>query len=145
MGDALEDVRNTLGATLIGTFLSAVYAFFLSSQRCKCLTLTARRLSGILSLQVAIYFQVYTVDFTRNRVMVRISLLRTRLHASLLLCSIFEANFAQKLTVVHFCLGQFAMVNISVQQEFLDPCSRCGQGFWTAFMSRWLLGPVGHT
>ncbi|TCD66511.1 hypothetical protein EIP91_001287 [Steccherinum ochraceum] len=50
MGE-LGDVRDTLGATLIGAFLSA-------------------GLSGILTLQVIFYFRIYSVDVSRNRIMV---------------------------------------------------------------------------
>ena len=53
----------------------------------------ARRLSGILSLQVAIYFQLYTVDFSRNRMMVRFSLLWNSLHNFSSSTTIVEAHF----------------------------------------------------
>ncbi|KAI0789361.1 hypothetical protein C8Q75DRAFT_765295 [Abortiporus biennis] len=49
--EGVEDVRDSLGATLIGAFMSAV-------------------LSGVLTMQVVVYFRLYSVDFSRNKTMV---------------------------------------------------------------------------
>ncbi|KAH8099875.1 hypothetical protein BXZ70DRAFT_1008849 [Cristinia sonorae] len=63
MGD-VGDVRDTLGATLIGAFLSA-------------------GLSGILSLQVIFYFRIYSLDFSRNRIMVGVLWVLDLLHIAM--------------------------------------------------------------
>ncbi|THH28663.1 hypothetical protein EUX98_g5518 [Antrodiella citrinella] len=63
MGD-VGDVRDTLGATLIGAFLSA-------------------GLSGMLTLQIIFYFRIYAVDFSRNRIMVAILWVLDVVHISM--------------------------------------------------------------
>lgn len=86
---AMSNGRRTGGCTeytwgyIDRHFSLSCVRFFLAFRTTKCLTMN--RLSGILSLQVAIYYQVYTVDFSRNRMMVSTSLLRNSLHASRLL------------------------------------------------------------
>lgn len=57
-------VGNTLGATLVGAFLSAA-------------------LSGILTMQVIIYYRLYSHDFTRNKIMVGTLWVLDTIHVSM--------------------------------------------------------------
>ncbi|KAK7686481.1 hypothetical protein QCA50_010077 [Cerrena zonata] len=126
MGDALEDVRNTLGATLIGTFLSAV-------------------LSGILSLQVAIYYQVYTVDFSRNRMMVGLLWILDTIHVSMA----FGASWTYLITnrgndaIADFIPWTIAVtVALTAIITFCTHCFFAQRVYTLGGRKLWLTGPI---